>query len=116
MAKNKQIDGQLSLEDLVSFMNASEADNKEDDDALFEKEYERLIRLFNKVKTDNFDPMRYLMAIANGVKTSISEKIDFKDALSHFVSESTTEMIATGFIGDNEKELFDIIGSMHDEI
>lgn len=105
MAKNKQIDGQLSFEDFML-----------DDDALFEKEYEQLMKLFESVNNPDFNLLRYLPAIVSGVKTSISEKIGFEEALGYFVSDETAKNIALSFPDEKGKELFDIVGSMHDEI
>lgn len=117
MAKNKQVEGQLSFTDFMSTVNSGNIDfEKSDDDSIFEKEYERLMGLFGKVRTADFDPMKYIMAVVNGVKTSRDEKIDFKEALSGYVSDSAADMITKAFSGDYEKELFDIVSSLHDEI
>ena len=117
MARNKQVDGQLSLTDIMSTIYTNGPDSADsDDDSIFEKEYERLMGLFDKVRTADFDPMKYIMAVVNGVKTSRDEKIDFKEALSGYVSDSAADMITKAFSGDYEKELFDIVSSLHDEI
>lgn len=117
MAK-KQIEGQLSLADFLLSVGNETPEREEvgGDDDLFEKEYRRLMDLFDKVKTDDFDPMKYLLGIVNGVKTAISEKLSFKDALSLYVNESTADAIAKAFSKNFEQELFDIVGTMHDEI
>lgn len=117
---SKQIEGQLSFADFLGApepVKASEPVAVSDpDDALFEAEYERLMQLFDRVRTEEFAPMKYLIAIAGGVKTSLSEAITFREALSRYVSDSTADTIAGAFTDRLEQELYDIIGTMHDEI
>lgn len=105
MPKNKQVEGQLSFADLLV-----------GDDALFEKEFALLTKLFDSVKTGDFDPMEYLSPIANAVKTMQGEGISFAEALERHCSKMSAEKIIAAFPADLQQKLVGIIGGMHDEI
>ncbi len=86
------------------------------DDALFEKEFALLTKLFDSVKTGDFDPMEYLSPIANAVKTMQGEGISFAEALERHCSKMSAEKIIAAFPADLQQKLVEIIGGMHDEI
>ena len=137
MPKNKQVEGQLSFADFLSGQDSipagkpahedpakpgdpvrglNESAGCDGDDALFEKEFALLTKLFNSVKTVDFDPMEYLSPIANAVKTMQGEGISFAEALERHCSKMSAEKIIAAFPADLQQKLVEIIGGMHDEI
>ena len=136
MAKQKQVEGQMSFADFLALQTPEAAVSDYDteksndqaqsqtadvssvssDDARFEEEFARLSALFERVRSDDFDAMQYLSPIANAVKTSIAEEISFSEALERHCSSMSAGRILAAFTGDTLKELITIIGGMHDEI
>ena len=129
MAKQKQVEGQMSFADFLTLQPAEAAvsdyprenqtgikETDDADDALFEAEFAKLTALFDKVKAPDFDAMEILSPIANAVKTAIEEGIAFPEALERHCSKRSAERILAAFDEGKRAELMAIIGGMHDEI
>lgn len=129
MAKQKQVEGQMSFADFLTLQSDEAAvsdcprenqtnivETDEADDALFEAEFAKLTALFGKVKAPDFDAMDFLSPIANAVKTALEEGIAFPEALERHCSKRSAERILAAFDEAQRAELIAIIGGMHDEI
>ena len=124
MAKQKQVEGQLSFADFLVAREEPVGEQtvesvpvgSDDDEAQFEAEFAKLTQFFDSVKTEEFDAMQYLSPIANAVKTAIEEQIPFADALASHCSKPSAEKILQAFTGEKQQKLFAIICGMHDDL
>ncbi len=82
------------------------------EEGTFEYEMYRFESLCESVKTKDFNPKDYMSSISKAVQDAIRDQEALKDKVSLYFSPNISKLVLKAF-KDKEKELFDIVQTMH---